>query len=305
MKICIDFQGGAHGNFLEFVCNVVAGAKTNESPFNKLGASHSKTYLGGRIFYADHFSFGYGTLFSKKIISIQIDIDDLLPLSQISLLRAGDYGYDNNNLEVGTYNKLNNKDYRWVLDTIIHSFFENQIKNSYDAVKDPSWPKVDSIDDFNNLPVDIRKECLESHNLELLELNERQPDCPRYILREFFQIGFLNPEGHGFMTQQAKINYSADADVYVFPFKSFYKTHEFISEIKKIASWANLQYTNWDSIIELHKNFLEKQPYKDSKAKCDKIVQEILHGATTPEVNLLEESYINAMLIKQGYECRY
>ena len=46
-KIYIDFIGGSHGNFLEFVCNVfIAKIKTaNFLPFNSAGASHNKQYL--------------------------------------------------------------------------------------------------------------------------------------------------------------------------------------------------------------------------------------------------------------------
>lgn len=49
--IYIDFQGGAHGNYLEFVCNkFLANVSCNESPFNTLGASHSKGYIGEKKF---------------------------------------------------------------------------------------------------------------------------------------------------------------------------------------------------------------------------------------------------------------
>ena len=89
--IHIDFQGGAHGNYLEFVCNKIAGVTVN-TPFNSLGASHSKQYTGIKIFHADHYSFLHKPFVFNKIISIQIDTDDLLLLQQISLLREGDYG---------------------------------------------------------------------------------------------------------------------------------------------------------------------------------------------------------------------
>ena len=93
--IHIDFQGGAHGNYLEFVCNKIAGVATG-MPFNSIGASHNKVYTGKKIFYADHYTWWPKPIVFDKIISIQIGKDDLLPLQQVSLLRAGDFGYDNN-----------------------------------------------------------------------------------------------------------------------------------------------------------------------------------------------------------------
>jgi hypothetical protein len=295
--ICIDFQGGAHGNYLEFVCNKIIGV-TNGTPFNSLGSSHNKQYTGEKMFYARHYSFWPSPFLSDKIISIQIDIDDLLPLQQVSLLRAGDYDYDNDQLEIDTYNKLNNVHYRWVLDMLIDGFFKNQIQNSYDAVKDPSWPNVTTIAEFENLPNIIKQECIEQHNLVLLNLSSSHPDCPRSVLREFFQIGFQHPRQHGFIARQEQVKYDKSKQMYMFPFRCFYNKLDFLEEIKKIAEWSEIQYTCQQEINQLHDEFLQKQPYKDSKVKCDEIVMQIKNNTIThsPTVDLLQEAYINAKL---------
>lgn len=305
--IHIDFIGGAHGNFLEFVCNVVAGVETNASPFSGTGTSHNKQYLSPPIFHAGHLSYDAMPLRFNRVIAIKITEDDLLPLSQISLLRAGDYGYDNNELEINTYHKLNNRHYRQVLDTLLDSFFTSQVSDSYNAVKDPSWPEVYTLSDFQNLPEHIRKECAEIHKLELLELSEEQPDCPRHILREFFQISFEHPESSGFMKQQQLMTYNDAVEVYVFPFGAFYDTAQFLDQIKSIATWANIQYTTQDRIKELHRAFLDKQPFKDSKHKCDSVVQQLINNTIQlpGDLTMMEEAYVNAMLRKNGYERRY
>jgi hypothetical protein len=189
--IHIDFLGGAHGNYLEFVCNkFLAKVQCPETPFNVHGASHNKLYSSQQYFFARHYSYVSVPLIYNKIITIKADHTDLLPLSQISFLRAGDYGYDNNQLEFNTYNKLNNNIYRWALNNLIDGFFKDQIANSYNAIKDSSWPDVVTMSDFNQLPDHIRAECLEQHRLVLLELSAEHPDCPRSVLREFFEIGF-------------------------------------------------------------------------------------------------------------------
>ena len=271
--IHIDFQAGAHGNYLEFVCNKIAGVAVG-TPFNSAGASHDKVYVGGKIFHADHYSFRPKPFEFDKIISIHIEVDDLLPLQQISLLRAGDYGNDNDQLEINTYNKLNNQDYCWVLDNITQSFFTNQIRDSYNAVKDPSWPEVTTLTEFENLPNWIKQECIEQHKLELLEISPTYPNCPRPILREFFQIGFQQPEIHGFLDKQQAVEYNKLKQVYVFPFA--YCQHD---------------------IDQLHDEFLIRQTYKHSKIKCDNIVTQIQNNKTNlSQVDLLEEAYINAKL---------
>ena len=296
--IHIDFQGGAHGNYLEFVCNVIAGVAVGGLPFNKLGASHNKFYKSPKIFYCGHYSYSHVSFTFDKIVSIQINTTDLLQLQQISLLRAGDYNYDNNSLETNTFHKLNTIHYKWVLDTLIDNFFVNQVRQSYNAVKDTSWPNINTIEDFKNLPTWIQDECRIQHNLKLLELSSDLPDCPREVLREFFQIGFENPTKMGFMAQQLDVKYSESLQIYIFPFSCFYDTTQFLLEIKKLADWAQLSYNCQDRIIKIHEEFLIRQPYKDSKHKCDNLLERILtnNSVVLPELDLLEEAYINAKL---------
>jgi hypothetical protein len=298
--IYIDFQGGAHGNYLEFVCNkFLANVNSIGDPFNLLGASHDKQYLGEKKFEAWHyFEFrGKKTIIeNSKIISIQIQSDDLLPLTSVSLLRAGDHNIDNNQLEINTYNKWNNDDYRWVLENLLNSFFQSQIQKSYNAVKDDSWPIVDNFNDFKSLPLWIQDECIDIHNLQLLELTSESPDCPRHILREFFKLGFKYPKQAGFITQQQKMTYESVNNVYVFSYACFYDTIAFTQELTKIADWGGYNFLPTDAFYELHNKFLQRQTYKDSKKFCDQLLIKIFNNElfALPKLDLLQESYLTA-----------
>jgi hypothetical protein len=300
--IYIDFQGGAHGNYLEFVCNkFLAGVLCNSSPFSRLGAAHAKLYYGEKQFQCWHYTDHRGVhteLLDSKIVSIQIEYDDLLPLQSISLLRAGDWNIDNNQLEIDTYHKLNNADYTVVLDNLLNSFFRSQIQESYNAVKDDSWPNINCIEDFNRLPEEIQLECIHQHNLKLFQFDEEHPNCPRNILREFFKIGFQNPEQAGFMVWQKKQIYDSSNDPKVFPFASFYNTDDFINQIQSIGKWCGWEVKNMPQLIELHNDFLSRQPFKDSKKFCDKLIKRICNQEIfeLPNLDLMQESYIAAQL---------
>lgn len=297
--ICIDFQGGSHGNYLEFVCNkFLAQVRTQGSPFNHYGASHNKVYLDKRQFKAWHY-FDYRGIrtvpSTGKIVSIRVTEDDLLPLQAVSLLRAGDHNITQ--LEVNTYHKLNNLDYTDTLEELIRSFFTNQIRDSYNAVKDSSWPDVATIADFNNLPDHIKQECIEQHNLKLLELSEQSPDCPASILKEFFKLGFKFPSTMGFIKRQEKMYYSPDNDVWNFSYSNFY-SDEFVNQIEQLGSWAGYKLTDIGGLEQLHKEFLQRQLYKNYKTLCDKIFNQIVNGEKfiLPELDLLQESYLLAKL---------
>jgi hypothetical protein len=297
--IYIDFQGGAHGNYLEFVCNkFLGGVLTSTDPFNNLGASHNKQYFTPPKFKAGHYFSEKSIIKNSKIISIQITANDLLPLSSISLLRAGDYNIDNNQLEIDTYNKWNNIHYRWVLDNLISSFFQSQIEKSYNAVKDPSWPTINTIEDFKKLPNWIQEECLTQHNLILLELSSEFPNCPRYILREFFKLSFKYPDQAGFITQQQKMTYDNSNNIWIFPFACFYDTEAFIQELIKIAHWCGYNFLPNDAFYELHNKFLQRQIYKDSKKFCDQLLIKIFNNElfALPNLYLLQESYLTSRI---------
>jgi hypothetical protein len=298
--IAIDFQGGMHGNYLEFVCNrFLAGVSSNYVPFNDNGASHRKGYESDPVFHCGHFFQNGGVpSTTRKIISVRMTTQDLLPILAVSLLRAGDYGYDNQSLEINTFNKLNNKNYRWVLDNLLSSFFDNQIKQSYDAVKDPSWPEVRSPADFKKLPDRIKQECLNQHNLELFELTQHRPDCPRQILREFFKIGFKYPQQSGFYVQQQKMRYSETQKVYEFPFSSFYSTDLFIENLRQVTRFFGYSDLDVDGLEDLHRQFLDRQPYRDYKQKTDDIFYRIVDQITTDltQLDLLQEAYLEARL---------
>ena len=304
--IYVDFQGGAHGNYLQFVCNkFLAKIKTEGLPFNSLGASHSKKYLELGVFEMGHYSFeppgnSYKTPITNNsnVISIQLTYDDLLPLQSISLLRAADFNINPDQLEINTHGKWNNIHYQWVLDNLIDGFFKDQLTNSYNAVKDESWPDISTIAEFKKLPDCIQEECVNIHNLTLYELNSNNPDCPRNVLREFFKIGFICPEKAGFITQQKKMIYDPSNDVSIFPYSCFYNTDQFITELKKLAFWLGYNFEPTVEFNDLHNEFLSRQPYKHSKIDCDAILERIKNKEqfNFPKLNLLQESYLTAHL---------
>ena len=297
--VYIDFVAGAHGNYLEFVCNkFIASVKCNDSPFNELGASHNQLYYTEREFSAKHYYQLDEDISLGKVISISIVTDDLLPLSAVSFLRAGNHGIDNNELHVDTYHKLNNSDYQWVLDNLLSSYFDGQIKQSYDAVRDQSWPDVNTLEDFENLPDWIKQECSDQHNLTLLTLTEQQPDCPRYILREFFKISFKFPQSHGLMLEQQSMRYSSKQDVFYFPYNSFYDTDQFVTNIDKLSRWLGYGPVDQMGIRQLHSQFLDRQPYKDLKIESDTLLERLYNKEQfiLPDLTLLSEAYISANL---------
>lgn len=126
MKIPIDFVAGSHGHYLETVCNQEFGIVKKEDNFTSSGTSHVKSamYKANKVFDANHWAELYPSELSKypMVVSIQFSKDDLLLLSSVSLLRAGDANIDNNLLEEDTVNKLLNSYYQNLLAEIKQAY---------------------------------------------------------------------------------------------------------------------------------------------------------------------------------------
>lgn len=125
--IAIDFVPGTHGHFLETTLNKFFGIASDiNDPFTATGTSHKKSseYNKSKVFHSEHWFELYPEKLKnfKKVISINFTADDLLLVSSISLLRAGDRNIDNNILEVDTVKKLNNRHYRDTLALIYQSY---------------------------------------------------------------------------------------------------------------------------------------------------------------------------------------
>jgi len=109
--VAIDFVPGTHGHFLEKTLNKFFNITPDISEtFTPTGTSHNKTldYYNNRLFRAEHWSDLYANQLTsiKKIISIRFDLADLLLVSSVSLLRAGDCNINNDHLEIDTVSKL-------------------------------------------------------------------------------------------------------------------------------------------------------------------------------------------------------
>lgn len=127
MMIPIDFVAGTHGHFLEVTLNkFFSVVPVDFVPFTALGTSHTATeeYTKNKLFHAEHWSELHPEQVKNfdQVIAIKFSPNDLVYVASVSLLRAGDMQLDNDQLEIDTYNKLNNEFYKSSLDTILASY---------------------------------------------------------------------------------------------------------------------------------------------------------------------------------------
>lgn len=302
--IAIDFVPGTHGNFLSYICNrFIANIPveyTDKLPFNDLGAAHDPAagYHDHQEFVAGHYyQINSVSSINQPVVSIDYTEKDLLQITQICFLRAGDLAIDTDSLHINTYNKLDNDAYRAVLDNLVDSFGKNLV-SSYDAVKDPSWPAVSNIQEYQILPRWIRDECENKHGLVVFELSSHAPHCPRGTLREFFKLGFIHPERNGFMQFNSHRDFSQNHKHFSWPFDCFYNFDLFKNQLQSLANWCDRELSDFDSLPGVHQEFMIRQPYSASRARCHSVIDSVITGQqeSCQHLNLVEQAYVDAQL---------
>ena len=300
--ILIDFPGGAHGNYVEYICNrFLAGVKTNPSPFKSSGVSHAKEYYSPIKFEAKHyFQFEPKSVLGSTLISIQVKQQHLIQLIAINFLRAGEGNIDVRKLEDTLYDRLK------VTNTgMIDSIRKNYINQSilgYKDIKDPKWPNCDSIEEYHQLPQYIKKELTELHNFEFWEFDENNPYCPRWIMRDYFYQGFMAEENSGFwqfcLTQE-RVRQTAQQSLSI-DFMDLYNIDSFTNIVQQIANFTGYTFEETQEFRNIHQTFLNNQPFKNSYNFCSMLITDIINNQIDklPELDVLQEGYICAKLCK-------
>ena len=262
--VSIDFVAGSHGHFLEYMCNrFVVGIPVELSPFNALGASHIKD--ADYIKNSKFFARHYSELaLPTQSQIVKITFDH----SDLLPLISGCF------LRAGDSNLHVN-------DLEIDTY--NKLKDGY----------------FKDLINNINT----AYSQQGITIDQTNPNCPRYILREYFKFGFADPEANGFMKKLEELIYSTDKRVFEFKFSWFYDGDVFVEQLENLADWCGTMLLHTDMIKELHETFLSKQIFKDHKSQCDDIINCVnkQQSKILPELTVLQESYINGIL-EQTYQ---
>lgn len=133
-----------------------------------------------------------------------------------------------------------------------------------------------------------------------IELSSQNPHCARHVLREYFKLGFRDPNQHGLMRAQNLMSqYQCQ---HKFEFERFYHEPAFLQGMQDLADLAHMPIQDPDGLTQLHKKFLQRQPYRYHAQMCDDVLMAVAQGLDQPipDLTLLQEAWIDAAL-----ECRY
>ena len=257
--IGIDFIGGTHGNFLEFILNQSLSEKILPNPFTDIGTSHRKPYRSHtQPVQADHYTNKNISLKSNNAIVIQIDENaNLLQIQSTSLFRSGNLKISGESIIENAYNVLNNKGYKSVLSNLCERYNLQLDKDN------PSCPR---------------------HILrEFFKFGFADRNINGFVIETNLCIKNLTSQGKR---------------VYIFPVSSFFNFTKFANEIRKIEKFFNLTLNNFN-YFSLHKEFISHlEHFINLNVIPDRIIDGVAkkQEIEIPNLTVLQESYINGNL---------
>lgn len=132
--------------------------------------------------------------------------------------------------------------------------------------------------------------------LDVLVTNHGRSDAyPRALLRKYFYAMFEDHDhGLGMFT-----NWLSCRRFHEFKFRCFFDSADFLSALGDISKFVSIDFSVDCKLIDLHKQFLEKNQGYHSEIKCKKILHSILQRQSVPlHLNIIEEAYLNYKISK-------
>jgi len=268
LDLHICFQGGTYGNFLRFFINKFSKLTEEVTDYNftDLGTTPPLKGEGIKIY---HPTFDTNISDPNKL-KTKNEFDDWLKLDHgqhiIITIREEDMLYLEryNSQRAGEFNVDTNKD---VVE--VNPWFGEIF-----AWKEP----------FKKL-----------YNIDL----KQNTKIPRFIIRDFYKLSFLNPEQSGMMYKDKKLKELAK-NSFQFPVHAFWNRKQFIDTIKKCNDHFNLQIDINNECLTFYNEFYNRLQLINTKDRYKEIILAIKNKEDydISKIDTVEQAYISAWIEK-------
>ena len=134
-------------------------------------------------------------------------------------------------------------------------------------------------------------------NINLKEINYI---VPRFIIRDLYKMSFLDQNKNGFITTNKSLLIHSPKNCFNFPVNAFWDTNKFLDILENANQKFNLKLKMDNSIVDLHKTFLEKLDFLTTKNRVFEIINTIKQNKELDISNIdtVEQAFISAWIEK-------
>ena len=133
-----------------------------------------------------------------------------------------------------------------------------------------------------------------------INLQDTNYTVPRFIMRDWYKLSFLNPKENGFMQWQEKMLEYKPKNCFKFPVSAFWNMNKFITTMKILNEHWNLKLRLDTEMEDIHKLFLKKVTFLSTKNRADDIIKAIKKNIDydLSDIDTVEQAYISAWIEK-------
>jgi hypothetical protein len=134
-------------------------------------------------------------------------------------------------------------------------------------------------------------------NINLKEVNYI---VPRFIMRDLYKMSFLDQNKNGFITFNKNLLIHSPKNCFNFPVNAFWDTNKFLDILENANQKFNLKLKMDNSIVDLHKTFLEKLNFLTTKNRVFDIIEAIKQNTDydLTDIDTVEQAYISTWIEK-------
>ena len=134
-------------------------------------------------------------------------------------------------------------------------------------------------------------------NINLKEVNYI---VPRFVIRDLYKMTFLDPNKNGFITTNKSLLTHSPKNCFNFPVNAFWDTNKFLDTLENANQKFNLKLKMDNSIVDLHKTFLEKLDFLTTKNRVFEIINAIKQDKELDISNIdtVEQAFISSWIEK-------
>jgi len=164
----------------------------------------------------------------------------------------------------------------------------------------------------NNYNVDTNQNKIQVHDKFLDAFSWRQKfeslyninfnnndKIPRFLIRDFYKLSFLNPTKNGFIENDKKLKQHKPDNTFLFPVENFWNKEKFLDTLKDLDQKFRLQLEIDEKI---HDMFLDQLIDLETKDRANNIVEAIQNNQDIDITNIdtVEQAYISAWIEKNN-----
>lgn len=130
---------------------------------------------------------------------------------------------------------------------------------------------------------------------------EKTPRIPKWLLRDFYKLSFLDPNHSGFIANDNVYRKNQPKNTFLFPVSSFWESERFFDTLEKLDKKFDLRLDmNGQSVYNL---FQKKLQFLDTRFRAQKVIDSIKNNEhmDVKDLDTVEQAYIYAWL-EQSFE---